>query len=266
MNPRVGYAIAGLTGAILTGGLVLWLNGRVRAEAPPPDAVVSENVQRAPAAIVRTTPVPAPREDPYTTRGADYQRELRRDEVRRDEVRRDEDRRDDERASVPLGTALSVTLRSAVDSGERRSGDRFEATLDSQLRGDGRVVASQGAAVSGRVIGITAAGRTKGREEMILAIDRLETVDGTVDIGTNDLTFVADSTETKDAVIIGGAAAAGAIVGAVLGGGKGATKGAAVGGVGGIVTVLATKGGHIHLEGGRSLVFELNRELVVEGR
>ena len=45
----------------------------------------------------------------------------------------------------------------------------------------------------------------------------------------------------KSAAIIGGSAAAGAVVGGIAGGGKGAAIGAAVGGIGGLIFDRATK-------------------------
>jgi hypothetical protein len=45
----------------------------------------------------------------------------------------------------------------------------------------------------------------------------------------------------KDALIVGGSAAAGTLIGAVAGGGKGAAVGATAGGVGGLIYDLATR-------------------------
>ncbi len=45
----------------------------------------------------------------------------------------------------------------------------------------------------------------------------------------------------KEALIIGGAAGAGAAIGAVAGGGKGAAVGATAGGIGGLIYDLATR-------------------------
>jgi hypothetical protein len=62
-----------------------------------------------------------------------------------------------------------------------------------------------------------------------------------------------ESSKTRDAATIGGAAAAGAVIGGVLGGGGGAAVGAVIGGVTGGGAVAASRGHEIDLEPGARL-------------
>jgi hypothetical protein len=82
----------------------------------------------------------------------------------------------------------------------------------------------------------------KGVASLTMELQTL-VVDGKeYDLETLPLTRVARNTRKKDAAIIGGGAAAGAVIGAIAGGGKGAAIGAGVGGGSGTGYVLATKG------------------------
>jgi len=55
-------------------------------------------------------------------------------------------------ASIPIGTAISVRLRSAMSSAHQRTGDRFEALLDEPVVVDGKTLLERGTVVIGRVI------------------------------------------------------------------------------------------------------------------
>jgi outer membrane lipoprotein SlyB len=69
-------------------------------------------------------------------------------------------------------------------------------------------------------------------------------------LDTTEIEATAADSHERDAAVIGGGAAAGAIVGAISGGGKGAKKGAIIGGVAGTGAVLATKGKEVELPAG----------------
>jgi outer membrane lipoprotein SlyB len=60
----------------------------------------------------------------------------------------------------------------------------------------------------------------------------------------------APSGAKRDAEIIGGGTAAGAVLGAIVGGGKGAKKGAIIGATAGTGAVLVTKGQELEIPSG----------------
>jgi len=145
-------------------------------------------------------------------------------------------------AVVPAGSRLRIRLLDGVSTERNSTGDRFEATLDGPLEIDGKLLAPARSRVIGRLTEVTPSGRVEGRARMTLALQKLVVGEEEFDLSTEPLVLVAPSTRKKDAKIIGGTAAAGALIGAIAGGGKGAAIGAGVGGGSGTGYVLATKG------------------------
>jgi hypothetical protein len=147
-----------------------------------------------------------------------------------------------EMVEVPVGTRIAVRLQQGISTERNNSGDTFAATLDGPLMVNGKQVAPAGARIEGLLTNVTDAGRVEGRASLTMILRRLTVGDEDYTLTTEPLTMVARSTKKKDAKIIGGTAAAGAVIGAIAGGGKGAAIGAAVGGGSGTGYVLATKG------------------------
>jgi len=143
---------------------------------------------------------------------------------------------------VPAGTRIAVRLEHGISTQKNTSGDEFTASLDGPLTVNGKVVAPRGSTVTGLLTDVTDSGRVEGRASLTMVLRRLAVGDDEYTLSTQPMTFVAKSTKKKDAAVIGGAAAAGAVIGAIAGGGKGAAIGAGVGGGSGTGYVLATKG------------------------
>lgn len=144
--------------------------------------------------------------------------------------------------TVPEGTRIAVRLEQGISTEKNNAGDPFNATLDGQLAANGKIVAPRGTAVTGILTNVTDAGRVQGRASLTMTLRHLIVGGKDYTLSTQPLTLVARSTKKKDAKIIGGTAAAGALIGALAGGGKGAAIGAGVGGGSGAGYVLATKG------------------------
>jgi hypothetical protein len=70
------------------------------------------------------------------------------------------------------------------------------------------------------------------------------------DLDTTAIVVEGPDSHGRDAAIIGGSTAGGAILGGILGGGKGAKKGAVIGVLGGTGAVLATRGQDVELPAG----------------
>ena len=143
---------------------------------------------------------------------------------------------------VPAGTRIAVRLEHGISTKKNTSGDEFTASLDGPLTVNGKVAAPRGSTVTGLLTDVTDAGRVEGRASLTMVLRKLAVGDEEYTLSTQPMTFVAKSTKKKDAAVIGGAAAAGAVIGAIAGGGKGAAIGAGVGGGSGAGYVLATKG------------------------
>lgn len=147
-----------------------------------------------------------------------------------------------EMVTVPPGTRIAVRLQQGISTERNNSGDTFAATLDGPLTVNGKTLAPAGTRVEGLLTEVTEAGRVEGRASLTMVLRHMTVGGDDYTLSTQPLTLVARSTKKKDAKIIGGTAAAGAVIGAIAGGGKGAAIGAAVGGGSGTGYVLATKG------------------------
>jgi hypothetical protein len=162
------------------------------------------------------------------------------------------------------GTPISVRTVSDVNTKAAKSGNEFEATLESPLVVAGHTLAKRGATVVGRVVNADEGGRVKGKASLTLALARLHLANGqTVAIQTNSVTQEAKSGTSKNLKRTGIATGAGALVGAIAGGGKGAAIGAGVGAGAGVATNLATRGPAAQIPPETVLNFSLTREIVV---
>jgi hypothetical protein len=159
--------------------------------------------------------------------------------------------------TLPAGSTFEARLDTAVASNSNAIEDPVQATLTAPLIADGVTVAPVGSRLLGTVTTARESGRVRGRAEIGVRFDRLQTNAVTYDIDTAPMRWTADATKSEDAKKIGIGAAAGAIVGAIAGGGKGAAVGSAVGAGGGSAVVLATRGEEILLESGTKLNVEL---------
>jgi len=146
---------------------------------------------------------------------------------------------------VPAGSSLSLIVDTALSSKTSQPGDAIEARLASDLLADGRVVAPAGSAVRGRVTAAVPSGRTKTRARLAFAFDSIVISGSDRSIATSAVDITAGDTHTRDAVTIGGAAAAGAVIGAVADGKKGAGIGALIGAGAGTGVVLVDKGKNV---------------------
>jgi len=150
--------------------------------------------------------------------------------------------REPETITLPANAKIPIRLEHAISSEKNASGDAFTGWLDGPLTVDGKVVAPSQSKVVGLLTQVQDSGRVKGVASLTMVLQKL-VVDGKeYDLEALPVTRVARNTRKKDAVIIGGSAAAGAVIGAIAGGGKGAAIGAGVGGGSGTGYVLATKG------------------------
>ena len=155
-----------------------------------------------------------------------------------------------ERVSIPSGTQLSLVLETPLSSAASHPGDRVEARVERATSEDGRVLLPGGTVLKGHVLDAHPSGRVSGKARVIVAFDQIVVRGRTQKLDTTEIEAVADDSHNRDAAIIGGGTAAGAIIGGIAGGGKGAGKGAIIGGVAGAGAVLATKGKEIELPAG----------------
>ena len=122
-----------------------------------------------------------------------------------------------------------MRLVDTLSSGSSQPGDTFTGTLATPLVINDRIVAERDARVIGQVREVVSSGRLKRPALIVLRLDTVEARAGGVPLQTGDLSVKADSHASRDLLIIGGTAAAGAAIGGAAAGGKGAAIGAVAG-------------------------------------
>lgn len=169
--------------------------------------------------------------------------------------------------TVPAGTELSVRLVSAISSGTASAGSSFEGTLASPLVVGGVEVAAVGSAVSGTITNAVSSGRLSKPAELGLTLNSLTPKGGAnVAISTSTWSAKGESHKKRDIEMMGGGAAAGALVGALTGGKKGAAIGTLIGGGGGTAVAAGTGKKEIVLASETKLAFTLSQAITLPGR
>jgi hypothetical protein len=129
---------------------------------------------------------------------------------------------------------------------------------------DGQVVIPAGTEVAGHVALAQRSGKTSGRAYMQLAYDQLSFGGKSYNVAAVGDTIWGKGGGGKDAKMIGGAAAAGAVIGGILGGSAGsAVKGAVVGGAAGTGASLMARGPDLEIKSGQKVTLSLDRSVVV---
>ena len=159
---------------------------------------------------------------------------------------------------IPRDTELILELQEDISTEQSREGEKFTARIVSPSE-------IAGATVEGRVSKVLRPGRIKRRSELSLSFDRIilddnrwsnfgATLTEVLAVkGDNvkkvDLegTALGQSSLKNDAIKVGGATGAGALIGGVVGGPVGVAVGAGVGAAFGVGAVVIERGKHIKL-------------------
>src|SRR6266567_2965280 len=169
--------------------------------------------------------------------------------------------------TVPAGTELSVRLVNPIDTGTASAGSSFEATLATPITVNGAEVVPVGAAVTGKVTNVVSSGRLNKPAELALNLDSLSPRSGdNVAISTTSWSMKGESHKKRDIEMIGGGAAAGALIGALTGGKKGAAIGTLAGGGGGTALAAGTGKKEIKLSSETRLNFTLKDAIALPAR
>jgi len=170
--------------------------------------------------------------------------------------------------TLPAGTELPIVLDTAVSSDASRAEQPVDAHVSRPITVGGETVLPEGSSVNGVVTDATEAGRVKGRAHVSVRFDSLTPrgADERYRIDTTAIARTAEATKEKDALEIGGGAAAGALIGSLVGGGKGALIGTAAGGGAGTAVVLSTRGKEVRLAKGAALRLRLTEPVTIKVR
>lgn len=177
--------------------------------------------------------------------------------------------------TVEADTVMRVRMDSALNSKTARVGDRFSTTVTEPVYGESGIeVVPVGSKVWGRVTSVSRAQRRKPGSISVsfysveLPNRAKYTVNGSLsslqadDVNSdNEGTVAGGSNRKRDAVFIGGGAAAGAIIGAIAGGGKGAAIGTILGGAMGTGARVYEKESEAEVKSGTEFGVILNRSV-----
>ena len=160
---------------------------------------------------------------------------------------------------VPAGTRILIRTIDSIDSTKQKTGDRFTASLETNLVVDNIVVAPRGTKVYGRLVSAESAGRMKGSSELTLELTDI-VIKGTAYpllTSTYEIKGKGEGGNTAKKVI--GGAGLGALIGGIAGGGKGAGIGALVGGGAGTAVAASKKGQQLSIPSESLLEFRLQQ-------
>lgn len=165
--------------------------------------------------------------------------------------------------TLPAGTALGLTLETAVASDTSKVEDPVRATLRRAVVRDELTVLPAGAVLTGAVTAAEQSGKVKGLAHIAFRFTSLTVDDERYDVHASAVSRQAQSTKGKDATKVGVGAGAGALIGAAIGGGKGAAIGVGVGAAGGTGVVMATRGQEVRLPAGTPVSVTLAEPLTI---
>jgi type IV secretory pathway VirB10-like protein len=154
------------------------------------------------------------------------------------------------REEIPAGTSLTLVLENGLSTVDSREGQAVTARVERAVSEDGRVVLPGGSVLRGRVSEVDPSGRVSGRAHLAVKWDTITVRGVSRRIETSDVAMTADDNHGRDAKIIGGSTAAGAIIGGIVNGGRGAKKGAIIGAGAGTGAVLINKGSEVEMASG----------------
>ena len=138
--------------------------------------------------------------------------------------------------SIKPGTEIRVQLLSSLDTGKTQSGQEFAATLADPVQMDNGALWPKGTEIKGKIVEVVSSGRLSRPGSISLQLIQI----GKSPIQTQTAKLDGQSHGARNAALIGGIAAVGAVLGGIANGGKGALIGAAAGATAGTVTAAAT--------------------------
>jgi len=165
---------------------------------------------------------------------------------------------------VPSGTAITISLGSAIGSRLSKPGDTFTGSVAKDVVVGNAVAIPQGANVSGTVADAKPLGKFKGGAALQVRLDSVQIKGADVPVQAAARSFSEKGKGKRTAVLTGGGAALGGIIGALAGGGKGAAIGAAAGAGAGAGGSAFTGNKEIVLPAESDLSFELSQPLEVK--
>lgn len=118
---------------------------------------------------------------------------------------------------VPAGTELTLALDTTLSSETSQVGDAFSATVVEPIVIEGREVIPSGSTIEGRVTDAAPAKRGAGKATLAMSFGALRLPSGYRTDVVGSFQEVSASKKGRNAAVIGGSAAGGALLGRILG-------------------------------------------------
>lgn len=164
---------------------------------------------------------------------------------------------------VPAGTVLTLAMDAGVNTKKNVVGDRFTATVLEPISVAGMEAIPAGSKIEGKVTEAIPAKQGAGNAKLSLSFDELSLPSGHRTQITGTFQEISESKKKRNAAIIGGSAAGGALLGRILGKDtKTAVIGTIVGGGIGTAVVMGQKGEQAKLPA--DTPFEIKLEAAVQ--
>jgi len=167
------------------------------------------------------------------------------------------------RVTVPAGTRILVRTIDPIDTTKNKTGDRFTATLETNLEAEDVVVARRGTTVYGRLAQASSAGKFKGSSQLTLELTDIVINGSAIPLLSSDYEIKGKGEGGKTAGKVVGGAGLGALIGGIAGGGKGAGIGALVGLAGGTAVAASKKGEQLQIPSESLLEFRLEQPVAL---
>lgn len=164
-----------------------------------------------------------------------------------------------QKVTVPAGTRILIRMIDSIDSSKQKTGDRFTASLETNLQAEDVVVAPRGIKVHGRLVQASSAGKMSGSSQLTLELTDI-VINGTAyPLLTSTYEIKGKGEGKKTAGKVFGGAGLGAMIGGIAGGGAGAGIGALVGAAGGTAIAASKKGEQLQITSESLLEFRLQQ-------
>jgi hypothetical protein len=162
---------------------------------------------------------------------------------------------------LAAGTRIPVVLRQTISTATARAGDHVTGEVAENITVNGAVVVPKGSRVEGRVVSATPSGRLSGVAKLDFTMTELTPAGGQpIAIATSHYARTGKTHTKHEAELIGGGAAAGALIGQAAGRDtKSTLLGTAAGAVAGTAASAATGKYDFQVPAGRLVTFRLRK-------
>ena len=163
------------------------------------------------------------------------------------------------RVTVPAGTRILIRMIDSVDSSKQKTGFRFTASLETDLRAEDIVAAPRGSKVYGVLAEASSAGKMSGSSQLTLELTDILIDGSTYPLLTSTYEIKGKGEGKNTARKVVGGAGLGALIGGIAGGGTGAAIGVLAGAAGGTAIAASKKGEQLQIPSESLLEFRLQQ-------